>query len=164
MYRELEFEEGKKLVLDYTKTYTCIAGEVPMYTEERLSKLKHYEDKYGMTIAIFKIENGNLKGVVGFIDDWQNKDRIFLWVDHTLGIYTEEDLAVGTRESFKLFCDYAKSRDRHILSTRIVKWKDYKSEWLGRIPNWKPIMLKVGKEFFVDFEIDDEKVMTFKVK
>jgi hypothetical protein len=160
MYRELDKNEGIELVLRYTETYTCIAGEVPMYTQERLDKLYAYP----FNTITYKIETDRLRGVVGFIDNWQDKNEVFLWVDHTLGIYTEEDLRVGTRESFKLFYDYAKSRNKKFLSTRIVKWKDYKSEWLGRIPNWKEIMINVAAEFFVDFKIDDEEVMRFVVK
>lgn len=160
MYRELDREEGIKLVLRYTKTYTCMKDEDPMYTQTRLDKLYNYP----FNCIAFYTEIGNAKGVVGFIDNYLDKDEMFIWVTQTIGITTEAELRAGTIQKFQLFVDYAKKRNVKFLSTRIVQWKDYKPEWRGRIDNWKEIITEVGNEFFVDFKIEDEAVMTFKVK
>ena len=160
MYSELTSEVGKARVLRMTKTYTCIAGEEPMYTQERLDKLFNYP----LNTITFKIKTENTSGVVGFIDNHINTDELFIWVDHSLGVNTKEDLIEAIRGTYEVYCDYAKSRNRSIISTRKVKWKDYKAEWLGRIPNWKEIVTEVANEYFVDFKIEDEEIIVFKVK
>ena len=160
MYRELEEEEGKQLVINYTKTYTCMQEEEPIYTKEKLDKFYAYP----FNTVTFQIVTENTKGVVGFIDDNVHKHRILVWVNHNPDITNEDELREGIREAFQLFSDYTKMRNRSEVSTRVVKWKDYKPVWRGLIANWKEIMTEVADEFFVDFKIEEEEVRTFKVK
>jgi len=160
MYRELKEKEGIELVLRYTKTYTCMKEEEPIYTQTKLEKFYAYP----LNTITFQIVTENTKGVVGFIDDYMNRDQIFVWVNHNPYIKTEDDLREGIREAFQLFTDYAKKRGKSKISTRVVKWKDYKPIWRYIIGNWKEIMTEVANEFFVDFKIEEEEVMVFKVK
>lgn len=160
MYRELEFEEGKEIVLRLTTTYTCMKEEAPMYTPERLDKL----NAYNFDLVIVHVELEKTEGVIGFIDNIFDKDELFIWVDNTIGIVTEEDLKIVIHQTFQIFTEYAKKRGCKFLSTRVVKWKDFKPTYRRLFDNWREIIEPIGQEYFVDFEVVDEEVMRFVVK
>lgn len=160
MYRELTYEEGKEIVLRLTRTYTCMKEEDPMYTSERLDKL----NAYNLNLVIVHIELEKTEGVLGFIDNYIDKDELLIWVDNTIGVTTEEDLRAVNHQAFQIFCEYAERRGKKYLSTRVVKWKDFKPAWRELISNWREILTEVAQEYFVDFEIIDEEVIRFVVK
>lgn len=160
MYRELDYKEGKEIVLRLTTTYTCMKEEAPMYTSERLDKL----NAYNLNLVIVHIKLEKTEGVIGFINNHFDKDELFIWVDNTIGVTTEEDLRTVIHQTFQIFTEYAKKREKKFLSTRVVKWKDFKPTYRSLFDNWREVIEEIGKEYFVDFKVIDDEVMRFKVK
>ena len=163
MYRKLEINEGIKTLLRIVQTYGCMAQYRPLYTEERLNKMN--ESNSGiLKMVVFHRKDGNIEGITGFMHDYRDPNKIIIWANHTLGVMDENTLRDSNHGFYQLICNYSKETGRKIFYARKVLWKDHKPEWLSLIPNWKEIMEDGAKDFFVDFKIDDDKIVEFVVK
>jgi len=163
MYKKLEIDEGIKVLLRLVQTYDCMEQYRPLYTEERLKRLAESNNGI-LNMVVFHRELGNMESVTGFMDDYRDLNKIIIWANHTLGITNEIHLRNALRGHYQLICDYSKEKGRKIFYARKVYWKFHKPVWLSIIPNWKEVMEDVAKDYFVDFEIDDNKIIEYVVK
>lgn len=163
MYNKLDIDEGIKVLLRLVQTYGCMEQYRPLYTEERLKKL--YESNNGiLNMVVFYRELGHMESVTGFIDDYRDPNKIIIWANHTMGIENEQDLRLALCGHYQLICDYSEEKGRKIFYARKVTWKDHKPVWKPFILNWKEVIEDVAKDYFVDFKIDDNKIIEYVVK
>ena len=163
MYEKLNIDKGIKVLLRLIRTYGCMERYRPLYTEERLKKL--HESNNGMlNMVIFHRKTDKVEGIAGLMDDYRDLNKIIIWADHTIGIENEVDLREALNEVFRLYCDYSKEKGRKIFYARKVTWKDHKPVWKPFILNWREIMEDVAKDYFVDFKINDDEIITYLVK
>jgi len=163
MYEKMEINEGIKVLLRIVQTYGCMEQYRPLYTKGRLTGMSVANNGM-LNMVIFHRELNHMESITGFIDDSRDKNKIIIWVNHTLGIKNEAELRQALHGFYKLMCDYSKEKNRKIFYARKVYWKNHKPIWLGLIPDWKEVMEDVAKDFFVDFKIDDNKIVEFVVK
>jgi len=163
MYKKLEKDEGIKTLLRLVETYGCMAQWKPLYRAKRLEKIWDSNDGL-LNVVIFHRVLDNMESITGFLDDYVDTNRIIIWANHTIGITNEEDIRIATHGFYKLISDYSKEKGRKIFYARRVYWKFHKPEWLNLVNNWKEVLEEIAKDYFVDFKIDDNKIVEFVVK
>ena len=163
MYEKLEKKEGIKILARIMQTYGCMTQYKFLYTEVRINEL--WGRNIGMqNMVIFHRQNLNSEGITGFMDDYKDPNKIIIWANHVIGITNEEELRESLHDFYKCICDYSKLKGIKIFYAKKVLWKLHKPIWLDLISNWKEILTDVAREYFVDFEIDDNKIIEFIVK
>lgn len=162
-YKRLEKDKGIKTLVRIQRTYGCMQQYRSFYEEKRLKQLwENYKDLGEMSI-FHRVLNG-IESITGFMEDYRNTEKIIIWANHTLGITNEVQLRLALNGFYKLICDYSKEKGRKVFYARKVYWKNHNPIWLGLIDNWREILTDVAKNYFVDFKIDDNKIVEFVVK